>query len=78
MYRKYLDAVNLHVAWLNASETQSGMVENIVSSYNVILKEMQDVLISSIVKYDFRPMAVAVLFLCQVSKADKRIRKDSI
>lgn len=73
MYRKYLDAVSLHVAWLNTSETQSGMVENIVSSYNAILKEMKDALISSIVKYDFRPMAIAVLFLCQVSKVDNII-----
>lgn len=58
--------MNLHAAWLNASETQSGMVENIILSYNTILKEMKDTLISSIIKYDFRPMAVAVLFLCQI------------
>lgn len=67
VYRKYLDTVNLHAAWLNASEIQSGMVKNIVSSYNAILKEMKDALISSTIKYDFRPMAVAMLFLCQVS-----------
>ncbi|XP_071565902.1 GPI ethanolamine phosphate transferase 2 isoform X1 [Temnothorax nylanderi] len=66
VYRKYLDAVNLHAAWLNASETQRWMVENIVLSYNAILKEMKDALISSIIKYDFRPMAVAVFFLCQI------------
>jgi len=76
MYQKYLDAVNLHVAWLNASEIQSEMIENIVLSYNTILKEMKDVLISSIVKYDFCLMAVAVFFLCQVSKADDIISKD--
>jgi len=75
MYQKYLDAVNLHVAWLNASEIQSEMIENIVLSYNTILKEMKDVLINSIVKYDFCLMAVAVFFLCQVSKADDIISK---
>ncbi|XP_071648879.1 GPI ethanolamine phosphate transferase 2 isoform X2 [Temnothorax longispinosus] len=66
VYRKYLDAVNLHAAWLNASETQRGMVEMIVLSYNAILKEMKDALISSIIKYDFRSMVVAVFFLCQI------------
>lgn len=59
--------MNLHAAWLNASEIQSEVVENIVSSYNTILKEMKSALISSIIKYNFRPMAVAMLFLCQVS-----------
>ncbi|XP_011874457.1 PREDICTED: GPI ethanolamine phosphate transferase 2 isoform X2 [Vollenhovia emeryi] len=66
VYRKYLDAVNLHVAWLNASETQHGMVENVVSSYHAILEEMKDAIISNIIKYDFPSMIVAVFFLCQI------------
>lgn len=66
VYRKYLDAVNLHAAWLNASETQSEIAENIVSSYNAILKEMKDVIISNIIEYDFCPIGVAVIFLCQI------------
>lgn len=57
--------MNLHAAWLNTNETQSA--ENIVSSYNAILKEMKDAIIGSIIKYDFRPIGVAMIFLCQVS-----------
>ncbi|KAM0728286.1 GPI ethanolamine phosphate transferase 2 [Formica fusca] len=64
--RKYLDVVNLHAAWLKTNERSSRMVGMIVSSYNVILTEMKDALISSIVEYDFRPMALAMLFLCQI------------
>ncbi|XP_012537331.1 GPI ethanolamine phosphate transferase 2 isoform X2 [Monomorium pharaonis] len=66
IHRKYLSAVNLYAVWLSMSGIQNGMVENIVSSYNTILKEMKDTLISSIVEYDFFPMAIAVLFLCQI------------
>ncbi|GAB1868560.1 GPI ethanolamine phosphate transferase 2 [Camponotus japonicus] len=66
IYRKYLDAVNLHAAWLKTNERSSRMFEIIVSSYNTILAEMKDALISSIVEYDFRPIALAVLFQCQI------------
>ncbi|CAL1678430.1 unnamed protein product [Lasius platythorax] len=66
VYRKYLDAVNLHAAWLKANERSSRMVGMIVSSYNAILTEMKAALISSIVEYDFRPMALAMLFQCQI------------
>lgn len=71
VYRKYLDAVNLHAAWLKENERSSRMVGMIVSSYNAILTEMKAALISSIVEYDFRPMALAMLFQCQVSKIDR-------
>ncbi|KAL6424028.1 hypothetical protein ACFW04_009733 [Cataglyphis niger] len=64
--RKYLDAVNLHAAWLNMNEKSSRMAGMIVSSYNVILTEMKNTLISRIVEYDFCPMALAVLFQCQI------------
>ncbi|XP_020292494.1 GPI ethanolamine phosphate transferase 2 isoform X2 [Pseudomyrmex gracilis] len=64
--RKYTDTVYHHVTWLNASEKSSEAVENIVSSYNAILKEMKEALITSVVEYDFRPMIVAVIFLCQL------------
>ncbi|XP_012230404.2 GPI ethanolamine phosphate transferase 2 [Linepithema humile] len=66
VHRKYLNTVKLHADWLKASDNPSGMVENIVLSYNAILKEMKDALISSMVKHDFRPMVIAMLFLCQI------------
>lgn len=60
--------MKLHAAWLQASDNPSGMVESIISSYNAILREMKNALISSMVKHDFRPMIIAMLFLCQVSR----------
>ncbi|KAL0110564.1 hypothetical protein PUN28_013867 [Cardiocondyla obscurior] len=67
IYRKYLDVVKLHATWLNASGIQNKMVvENIISSYNSILKEMKNAIIGSIIKYDFRSMIVAIFFLCQI------------
>ncbi|XP_011337922.2 GPI ethanolamine phosphate transferase 2 isoform X2 [Ooceraea biroi] len=65
--QKYADTVKLHVTWLNGNENSSEMgVEGIVSSYNTILKQMKNALISSMVKYDFRSMIAAVFLLCQI------------
>lgn len=66
VYQKYLNAVNLHTAWLKTYDRSSKMAKTIVSSYNDILVEMKVALISRIVEYDFRPMAVAILFQCQI------------
>ncbi|XP_011699289.1 PREDICTED: GPI ethanolamine phosphate transferase 2 isoform X2 [Wasmannia auropunctata] len=65
MNGKYLDAEKLHVAWLKGNRNPE-MVENIASSYKAILKEMRDALISSTIEYDFRSMAAAMIFLCQI------------
>ncbi|XP_014471652.1 PREDICTED: GPI ethanolamine phosphate transferase 2 [Dinoponera quadriceps] len=66
IHRKYRNTVKLHIGWLNANEKPSEMVENIVSSYNAILKEMKATLIASMVKYDIRSMAAAVFFLFHI------------
>ncbi|XP_032688057.1 GPI ethanolamine phosphate transferase 2 [Odontomachus brunneus] len=66
IHRKYRNTVRLHIGWLNANEKPSEMVENIVSSYNAILKEMKTALITSMVKYDIRSMTAAVLFLLHI------------
>ncbi|XP_011630647.1 GPI ethanolamine phosphate transferase 2 isoform X1 [Pogonomyrmex barbatus] len=65
--QRYLDAVNLHVAWLNTSEKQSEMVKNIVSSYNAILKEMKDTLITCMIEYGyFGPLGIAIVLLFEI------------
>ncbi|XP_029176896.1 GPI ethanolamine phosphate transferase 2 [Nylanderia fulva] len=66
VHQKYLNTVNLHAAWLKTFDRSSEMTRMIVSSYNDILEEMKAVLISRIVEYDFRPMALAVFFQCQI------------
>ncbi|KYN05182.1 GPI ethanolamine phosphate transferase 2 [Cyphomyrmex costatus] len=61
--QKYVNAVDLHVAWMNSNKTD---IEDIIFSYKQILNEMKGTIINSIVKYDFRLMTVAVFALCQI------------
>lgn len=70
IHRKYRNTVRLHIGWLNANEKPVKMVENIVSSYNAILKEMKTALIANMVKYDIRSMTTAVLFLFHVGRTN--------
>ncbi|KAF3420554.1 hypothetical protein E2986_01438 [Frieseomelitta varia] len=65
-YHKYLEAIKLHNAWLNTKDHPDDMTDDIVLSYKTALKGMKEILISSIVKYDFQIITVAIIFLCQI------------
>lgn len=72
-YHKYLEAIKLHNAWLNTKDHPDDMTDDIVFSYKTALKGMKDILISSIVKYDFQIITIAIIFLCQVRIKDSLI-----
>nr|XP_012144892.1 PREDICTED: GPI ethanolamine phosphate transferase 2 isoform X1 [Megachile rotundata] len=66
-YQKYLKAVKLHSAWLNTKDHSNDMINNIVFSYKTALKEMKEVLINSMIKYDFQIITIAISFLCHIT-----------
>ncbi|XP_076680624.1 GPI ethanolamine phosphate transferase 2, catalytic subunit-like isoform X3 [Andrena cerasifolii] len=65
-YQKYLEAIKLHNAWLNTKDHPNDITDDIVLSYKLALKGMKEVLINSMIKYDFHIITVAILFLCHV------------
>ncbi|CAK9834102.1 GPI ethanolamine phosphate transferase 2 [Anthophora retusa] len=66
-YQKYLDAVNLHNAWLNTKDHPNDMTDDIVSSYQTALKGMKEMLINSAIKYDFQLITIAISFLSHIT-----------
>ena len=52
--KKYLEAVKLHNAWLNTKDHPNDMTDDIALLYKTALKEMKEVLINSMIKYDFK------------------------
>lgn len=58
----------MHVNWLNTYDKPNKMVENIILSYDTILKDMREVLINSMIKCDVSLLILAILCLCHVSR----------
>lgn len=65
-YHKYLEAIKLHNAWLNIKDHPDSMTDDIVLCYKTALKGMKEVLMNSIIKYDFQIITIAIIFLCHV------------
>lgn len=65
-YKKYLEAIKLHNAWLNTKDHPNGITDDIVLSYKIALKEMKEILINNTIKYDFQIITIAIIFLCHV------------
>ncbi|KZC05549.1 GPI ethanolamine phosphate transferase 2, partial [Dufourea novaeangliae] len=62
-YQKYMEAIKLHIAWLNTKDHTNDITDDIVLSYKAALKGMKELLISSMIKYDFHLITVAIFFL---------------
>nr|XP_033197814.1 GPI ethanolamine phosphate transferase 2 [Bombus vancouverensis nearcticus] len=65
-YHKYLEAIKLHNAWLNIKDHPDGMTDDIVLCYKTALKGMKEVLMYSIIKYDFQIITISIIFLCHI------------
>nr|XP_034180311.1 GPI ethanolamine phosphate transferase 2 [Osmia lignaria] len=66
-YKKYLEAVKLHNAWLNTKDHPNDMTDDIALLYKTALKEMKEVLINSMIKYDFQIIIISIFFLCHIT-----------
>ncbi|CAL7933068.1 unnamed protein product [Xylocopa violacea] len=66
-YKKYLEAIKLHSAWLNTKDHPDGMTNDIVLFYRTALKSMKEILVNSTIKYDFQIITVATFFLCHIT-----------
>ncbi|XP_076292215.1 phosphatidylinositol glycan anchor biosynthesis class G isoform X1 [Lasioglossum baleicum] len=62
-YQKYKEALKLHTAWLNTKDHPNDMTDDIILSYKYALKGMKELLINSMIKYDFHVIVVAMFFL---------------
>ncbi|XP_015438915.1 PREDICTED: GPI ethanolamine phosphate transferase 2 [Dufourea novaeangliae] len=65
-YQKYMEAIKLHIAWLNTKDHTNDITDDIVLSYKAALKGMKELLISSMIKYDFHLITVAIFFLSHI------------
>ncbi|XP_076764816.1 GPI ethanolamine phosphate transferase 2, catalytic subunit-like [Xylocopa sonorina] len=66
-YEKYLEAMRLHIAWLNSRDHPNDTINDIVLSYRLALQNMKELLINSTIKYDFQIIMMATLFLCHIT-----------
>ncbi|XP_031837371.2 phosphatidylinositol glycan anchor biosynthesis class G isoform X1 [Nomia melanderi] len=65
-YKKYIEAIKLHSAWLNTKDHPNDMTDDITTSYKTALKGMKELLINNMIKYDFHIITVAIFFLSHI------------
>nr|XP_033336582.1 GPI ethanolamine phosphate transferase 2 isoform X1 [Megalopta genalis] len=65
-YQKYKEALKLHTAWLNTKDHPNDMTDDIVTSYKYALKGMKELLINSMIKYNFPVIIVSTFFLSHI------------
>ncbi|XP_066585138.1 GPI ethanolamine phosphate transferase 2 isoform X2 [Prorops nasuta] len=65
-FKQYLNAVELHVKWLNSTDASDSIARNILKTYEDALYGMREILISSMTKYDTYLLIISIIILCHL------------